>query len=229
MDNYESQQWENQLLERFIEIVKAPYGDFAAIGNLSRATRDTESFQQIIESLSRYPQAKSAIQERFQLGNIDLLQLYRLPSDTFGYAYAAHMLDNGLKPLQIPSAEDDYTYLALHMTEIHDIWHVVTGSDTSIEGEIQLHAFTAAQLHFARFYLSMLARSILKTAINAIERADQHMDALTRGWMMGKQAHPLFGIRWNTLWDMPLEQLRTEVNIPTGNEKMVLAMGYLGN
>jgi ubiquinone biosynthesis protein Coq4 len=75
----------------------------------------------------------------------------------------------------------------------------------------------------------MLARSLLKTAIDAIEQADQHMDALTRGWMMGKQAHPLFGIRWNTLWEMPLEQLRTELNIPTGNEKTVLAMGYLGN
>jgi ubiquinone biosynthesis protein Coq4 len=229
MDNYESQQWENQLLERFMEIVKAPYGDFAAIGNLSRATSDTESLQQIIESLSRHPQAKSAIQERFQLGKIDLLQLHRLPTDTLGYAYAAHMLDNGLKPLQIPSAEDDYTYLGLHMTEIHDIWHVVTGADTSIEGEIQLHAFTAAQLHFARFYLTMLARSLLKTAIDAIEQADQHMDALTRGWMMGKQAHPLFGIRWNTLWEMPLEHLRAELNIPTSNEKTVLAMGHLSS
>ncbi len=229
MDNDESQQWENQLLERFIEIVKAPYGDFTAIGNLSRATSDAESFQHILDSLSRYPQAKSAIQERFQLGNIDLVQLYRLPSNTFGYAYAAHMLDNGLKPLQIPSAQDDYTYIALHMTEIHDIWHVVTGSDTSIEGEIQLHAFTAAQLHFARFYLTMLARSLLKTAIDAIEEADQHMDALTRGWMMGKQTHPLFGIRWNTLWEMPLEQLRTELNIPSSNEKTVLAMGHFGS
>src|SRR5919199_1961888 len=229
MDNYESQQWENQLLERFMEMVKAPYGDFAAIGNLSRATSDTESFQQIIESLSRYPQAKSAIQERFQLGNIDLLQLYRLPSDTFGYAYAAHMLDNGLKPLQIPSVKDDYTYIALHMTEIHDIWHVITGSDTSMEGEIQLHAFTAAQLHFARFYLTMLAKNLLKTAIDAIEQADRRMDALTRGWMMGKQAHPLFGIRWNTLWEMPLEQLRAELNIPGSNEKTVLAMGHFGS
>ena len=229
MDNYESQQWENQLLERFMEIVKAPYGDFAAIGNLSRATRDAESFQQIIESLSRYPQAKSAIQERFQLGNIDLLQLYRLPTDTFGYAYAAHRLENVLMPLQIPSAEDDYTYIALHMTEIHDIWHVVTGSDTSMEGEIQLHAFTAAQLHFARFYLTMLAKNLLKTAIDAIEQADQRMDALTRGWMMGKQAHPLFGIHWNTRWEMPLEQLRAELNIPTGDEETVLAIGYLSN
>jgi ubiquinone biosynthesis protein Coq4 len=229
MDNYESQQWENQLLESFIEIVKAPYGDFAAIGNLSRATSNAESFKQLLESLSRYPQAKSAIQERFQLGNIDLLQLYRLSSDTFGYAYAAHMLDNGLKPLQIPSAVDDYTYIALHMTEIHDIWHVVTGSDTSMEGEIQLQAFISAQLHFSRFSWAMLAKNLLKTAIDAIEQADRRMDALTRGWMMGKQAHPLFGIRWNTLWEMPLEQLRTELNISTSSEKTVLAMGHFGS
>jgi ubiquinone biosynthesis protein Coq4 len=59
-----------------------------------------------------------------------------------------------------------------------------------MEGEIQLHAFTAAQLHFARFYLTMLAKNLLKTAIDAIEQADRRMDALIRGWMMGKQAHP---------------------------------------
>lgn len=39
------------------------------------------------------------------------------------------------------------------------------------------------------------------------------MDASAQGWMRGKQAKPLFGIKWNTLWDVPLEQLRTQLNL----------------
>ena len=39
------------------------------------------------------------------------------------------------------------------------------------------------------------------------------MDALTEGWLMAKQAKPLFGIQWNTLWETPLEDVRNSLNI----------------
>lgn len=39
------------------------------------------------------------------------------------------------------------------------------------------------------------------------------MDAITEGWLMAKQAKPLFGIQWNKLWSTPLEDIRTSLNI----------------
>ena len=39
------------------------------------------------------------------------------------------------------------------------------------------------------------------------------MEALTKGWMMGKKAKPLFGIDWNTLWETPIDELRASLNI----------------
>lgn len=203
----------DEILEQFGSLVQAPYGDFQAIGRLVNATSDLESIQKMLESLSHYPTAKRAFQERFYLGEIDLEQLYQLPSGTFGHAYAVHMLDNGLKPLKLQIAETDYSYLMFHLTESHDIWHVVIGADTSMEGEIQLQAFIAAQLHFSRFALAMLAKNLLKTAIDDLEEADQRLDALTQGWLMGKQAQSLVGIQWNTLWEKPLKQLRMELDI----------------
>ena len=100
-----------------------------------------------------------------------------------------------------------------HLTETHDIWHVVINADTSMAGEIQLQAFVAAQLQISRFSLAMLAKNLLKTAVEDLDLAEQHMDALTTGWLMGKQAEPLFGIQWNTLWEKPLAQLQTQWNI----------------
>jgi ubiquinone biosynthesis protein Coq4 len=74
---------------------------------------------------------------------------------------------------------------------------VVTGCDTNITG------------------LALLAKNLLKAALFHIELSNQYMDALAQGWVMGKQAQPLFGIEWNALWETPLEDVRASLNIPS--------------
>lgn len=208
-----NQQWKILIFERFMEILKAPYGDFSAIGNLANAINDGQSLNQIVELLSRHSQAKYAFQHRLQLGTINLQQLHSLSKDTLGYAYAEHMLSNGLEPIPTRVVNNDYDYLIVHLTETHDIWHVVINADTTMAGEIKLHAFVAAQLQMSRFYLAMLAKNLLKTAVEDLDLAPMHMDAMTQGWLMGKQAQPLFGIAWNRLWAIPLSQLQAQWNI----------------
>jgi ubiquinone biosynthesis protein Coq4 len=39
------------------------------------------------------------------------------------------------------------------------------------------------------------------------------MDAISQGWLMAKQAKPLFGIEWNQLWETPLDDVRKSLNI----------------
>ena len=34
------------------------------------------------------------------------------------------------------------------------------------------------------------------------------MHAIVRGWLLGKRARPLFGVRWNELWVTPMENVR---------------------
>jgi len=203
-------QWKKQVFERFMQILNAPYGDFQAIWNLANAVSDGAGFRRTVELLSIHPLAKNAIQNRLHLGAIDVQQLHALPEETLGYAYSDHLLRNGLTPIQSQIAKDDYDYLVVHLTEVHDIWHVVIKADTSMVGETKLQAFVAAQLRTFRFAYTMLAKNLLKTAVEDLECVEQLMDALTEGWRLGKQAQPLFGMQWNTLWNIPLIELQTK-------------------
>ncbi|MCL6753786.1 hypothetical protein KBT16_23545 [Nostoc sp. CCCryo 231-06] len=205
--------WHDSALESIINIVRAPDGDFESLGNLANTVGDLHSLQKIIELLHSTPQGKEAFQKRPKLGDIDLQQLYSLPTNTLGYTYAEHMFKNNLKPLHSGQVENDYQFLGAHITETHDIWHILTGCNTNILGEIQLEAFYVAQLQFSRFWLALLAKNLVKAAIYDIEVSTKYMDAITKGWLMGKQALPLFGIEWNLLWSKPLEDIRASFNI----------------
>jgi ubiquinone biosynthesis protein Coq4 len=207
------QQWQDSAIESFCNMVKSADGDFEAIDRLSRALSDSDSLQKIVEFLSLHPQGKQAFLQRPRLENIDLQQLHCLPEHTLGYIYADHMLRNGLTPLQTRQVNNDYEFLAAHITETHDLWHVVTGCDTNILGEIQLEAFYVAQLYASRFWLALLAKNLLKATVYDVEVGTQYIEAITRGWTMAKQAKPLFGIRWNDLWENSLEDIRTSLNI----------------
>ena len=208
------QTWQDSALDSIINIIRAPDGDFESIGQLANAVGDLQSLQKVVELLYSTSQGEQAFQKRPKLGDVDLEKLYCLLTNTLGYAYANHMLKNNLKPLHAEGqVENDYQYLGAHITETHDIWHIITGCDTNILGEIQLEAFYVAQLHFTRFWLALLAKNLVKAAIYDIEVSTKYMDAITKGWLMGKQALPLFGIEWNLLWEKPLENVRTSFNI----------------
>lgn len=202
------------ILESFTELVQAPYGDFAGIGKLSYHLNDAATLQQVLASLNQIPQCQQALYDRPMLGPIDLLALHQLAPGTLGFAYADHMIQQGLKVMSPnQTAADPISFLGLHIGETHDIWHVVTGCNTDKPGEVQLEAFYVAQLSPDRLFLALLAKNLLKTAMDEIYLCDQIMDALSRGWRMGKQAKPLFGIRWNTLWETPLQELRNSLEI----------------
>ena len=103
--------------------------------------------------------------------------------------------------------------MGAHITETHDIWHVVTGFNTNIIGEIQLEAFYVSQLQASRFWLALIAKNLLKSAVYDIECSADYMDAIAQGWMMAKHAKPLFGIEWKSLWSTPLDEIRDDLNI----------------
>lgn len=209
----QKQKWEDLVLESFVNIVKSPDGDFTAIGQLAQLINDDNNFAVMVDFLSNQKQCKEAFVNRPRLGNVDLQKLSQLPQNTLGCNYAKHMIKNNLTPLQVTSVQNDSQFLNAHLGETHDIWHIVTGFDTSIIGEIELQSFCAEQLHCSRFFVSLLTKNLLKTIVYDIEKSHQYLEAIARGWLMAKQAQPLFGVQWNTLWDLPLEKIRRDFNI----------------
>ena len=207
------QDWESSLLESFWEMVNAPDGNFGVLARLSQSSNDPASLDLMIEFLCRDRQGKRAFEEQICLGQIDLEKLSQLPQETLGYAYSQHMIKNNLKPLLAGEIANEHQFLLAHITETHDIWHVITDSDTSIYGEIKLEAFSFAQVYASRFWLALLAKNLLKSAVFNVENGVEYLDALTEGWLMAKQAKPVFGIQWNSLWENPLSDIRSSLNI----------------
>jgi ubiquinone biosynthesis protein COQ4 len=208
-DFIDTKQQQESLLSSVLDMVRVSDGDFTTIGQLGKASSDRETLQLMVNRISLHPQGKKAFESHARLGDIDLEELRKLPENTLGYLYAEHMLSNQIKPLQTQPAENDHQFLGTHIAETHDIWHVVTGSKIDILGEIQLEAFYVAQLD----WLALLTKNLLKALVYDIEIAAQYMEALTKGWIMGKKAEPLFGVDWNTLWNAPIEQVRDSFNI----------------
>ncbi|WP_107667422.1 Coq4 family protein [Cyanothece sp. BG0011] len=209
------QQWEELALKTFLEMLRAKDGDLEVVAKLSEVFSDLDSLKPMATFLKEHSAGKQAFKEYPCLGNIDLNELNKLPKNSLGYCYSNHLKERGLTPLnleQIPIT-NDYEFILVHIRDTHDIWHVVTGFDTDIIGEIQLEAFYVKQLRFSRFWLSLLAKNLLKTTLYNIENSEKYLNAITEGWIMGSNASPLFGIQWNQLWHLPLEDIRTSLNI----------------
>jgi ubiquinone biosynthesis protein Coq4 len=54
---------------------------------------------------------------------------------------------------------------------------------------------------------------LLNTAIYAMGERERRLEAITRGWQMGKSARTLFGVRWEELWNRPIADVRKLLGI----------------
>ncbi|WP_013324574.1 Coq4 family protein [Gloeothece verrucosa] len=212
-DLNQDQPGQDSLIKSFLRMVHSADGDFEAIRELTEAASDEKSLDLMIEFLERHPQAKKAFEQQICLGEVNLQALHLLPKNTLGYCYADNLITNGFSPLKADEPKNKYQYLLAHIIETHDIWHIITGCNTNILGELQLESFYVGQLYATRFWLALVAKNLLKVVIDDIEKSTQYMDAITRGWIMAKQAEPLFGIQWNLFWETPLDEVRRSFNI----------------
>jgi|694.fasta_scaffold21293_10 ubiquinone biosynthesis protein Coq4 len=93
--------------------------------------------------------------------------------------------------------ESDAMYGELRLSQTHDTWHVITGFDTSVNGEIGLQAFQLTQIPYPLASV-LTAHALLSTTIL---EADQ------------LQSRPRFVQRWEEGWEKSLTPWRQELNL----------------
>lgn len=141
-------------------------------------------------------------------------ELAKLPQGTLGYAYARHMIDNHLDADffdNVPGASDR-AYVQMRMRRTHDIWHVLTGFDTSIPGEVGLQAFQQAQ-YGTRSSAAIISMFLLNGVATDGESMNATTAAVAKGWLMGVACKPLFGEKFEELWSRNLDQYRMELGL----------------
>jgi ubiquinone biosynthesis protein COQ4 len=166
------------------------------------------------DEMKMHPHGQWALEQKPSIGTLNPSELLKLPETTLGGSYGRFMLARGLSQASFPQFKirTDMDWILAHFYETHDLWHVITGLDTDIPGELALQSFYLAQ---TRSYLPffVIAALLLNTAIYSYEQKNQRLQAIADGWNLGKKAKNLFGINWNNYLTKDLAQVRLEFRI----------------
>jgi len=153
----------------------------------------------------------SALSERLGLDVPPIVQLDQLrscPSGSLGHAWAQHLDDNGLQPLD----------RGLRRQQFHDGLHVLTGYGTDLLGEAEVQAFLLG----AKFRL--VHGLILLGSLGALKRQQRQSNMplnrsavrsrLKAAYDKGQQAQ-FNPDTWQpeTRWEQPLKAVQTEFGL----------------
>ncbi len=168
----------------------------------------------IQDEFGKTPEHRAALRDRPRIGEIDLDRLGQLPLGTLGRSFADFARANGIDPknIEVNEVRRDFDFVRAHLRETHDVWHVVTDFKTDVAGELGLQAFYLAQFR-APLAAMLLTVGFANTLFYGIDDRDRRMHEIARGWLLGKRARSLFGVRWAELWSRPLEDVRRELGI----------------
>ena len=179
----------------------------------SRVGRRFARWEDVVEALRRDPRTRPALLERKPCDPIDLEALARKPAGTLGRVFAEHCRVRELNPnLGYIPPDGEVDWMLHHLALTHDVWHVVTGWGNDLAGETGLGSFYMGQLGAPAFFGYLIGLLSLSTAFRR-RSFREFMDAVTLGYEMGKRAEPLLGVDWSTLWDVPIEDVRTRFGL----------------
>lgn len=185
-----------------------------AVFDLGELLTNSRAYKLVVEQMKAEPSLAAILQERYVGNKHDLEVLLQYPQNSFGYIYASTIKELGLNLDYIPAVniDSDTSYIEYRWRQTHDIWHIITGFDISEIGELGLQAFYLAQFGLP-FSALVLASGLVGTILYQPEETGSLLDAIARGWQMGKQAQPLIAQRWEEMWEKPLLELQEQLNV----------------
>lgn len=184
------------------------------VGELTYGLLATPAYDLVAQHLNQDIACAALIRDRYIPPAHDLEALLTLPPDSLGYIYAAQMKKMGFDPNLHAgmTAKSDAEYVELRLSQTHDLWHIVTGFDTSLSCEIGLQAFHLPQFPYPLGTM-LVAISLISTTLQEPEMLPKLLEAIAQGFQMGKTAKPLFAQKWEEGWEKPLTQWQEELNI----------------
>lgn len=197
----------------FVTLLFDESGNLEPVWTLSSSLVDSSAFEWAIASMKTRPEIANFLSERYVAPAHSVELLSQCPEGSLGYVYAQQMTQLGLQPIQPAIAVDcDRHYVEYRWQQTHDIWHVITGFDTSGVGEIGLQAFYLAQVHLPLSSL-LIANALISTTLLQPESLNLLLSAIAQGWQMGKNAKPLIAQKWEEGWEKSLVEWQRELNV----------------
>ena len=135
-------------------------------------------------------------------------------ADTLGGAWCAFMAQRDFAPHARPPVrfvdDEELAYVACRLREVHDLWHVLFGCDTSVSGELALKAVEAVQ---TRLPSAALAAALAPLRLSAAQRAAYRRRALPWALRAGWTAVDLASLRYEQHFGEELALVRARWKI----------------
>jgi ubiquinone biosynthesis protein COQ4 len=171
-----------------------------------------------LDYVKSFPELNKLIEERYSGPDIDTENLRRLPQNSFGYLFASEVKATNIdidyfvrNRVEQTKIDQEIAHLRYLMRKTHDIWHLVTGFDVTIGGEIGLKGFELAQYHSPLSIFSAVV--VLLSAVGSPMEMNSRVEKFTQGYQMGLKSKFLLAQKWEERWEQTLTQVRSELNI----------------
>lgn len=167
------------------------------------------------------PVVAGMLADRYLSPPPDLAHLASLPAGTLGREFERYFTAAGLDVNMVRESAfidahkrrgEDVGHVAERGYQLHDLFHVLTGYDTSPLGEIRIVSFTVAQTP-APYPALTIALRLLQSALYRPELLPAMLDAISEGWALGRKAKPLIGVHWEEHWERQVSELQEEFDL----------------
>ncbi len=191
--------------------------DVRSVLKLGNAITTKNSRQNSVNKAKSDPATQKLFEEQYGRQDFDFSLLAQLPPLSLGREFYNYIVKQNLDPhfykFKAPQQDSsEYAYLAYRLRKTHDLWHLLTGFETSDEGEAGLISFYYAQLQSPLSGL-IIALSFIHFLLRKPKELPLLLNEVSRGWSLGLQAQPLLAVRWEDLWNENLEKLKTELQV----------------
>ena len=204
-----------RLLFTFFSLIKNPT-QTEKIFFLSDKSRELPSklLKPTLDYIMQQPGFKKLFDTNYDPPIVSLEELFSYPEGTLGHSLGVHLKTNNLELEFFPPTEgaDVATYITRRVRRTHDLWHVLTGFDTSPAGEVALQAFTFAQLK-APFSALLIAISILHSLDRGQFMFLEIMEKIFLGHRVGSSCSSLIGIPLEQKLGEDVSKLRTHLGL----------------
>lgn len=214
------------------DLMKKVWGmvaDPESVGDSARITHMIASFGQECDAryqaeseqaLLRHPGMATAVHQPLP-ATVKIEQLSDCPKGTLGHGFYHLITDNDFDVEVIdPStlfgplsdAPSPMEWMNRRVLQLHDVWHIAGEFGQSNEGEVEISGFQLAQL--GQQYSANFLASIMLMATAQFPAGINPLFTYTmNGWRRGRQTPPLALVAWESMWNMPLDQLRKDLSV----------------
>lgn len=207
----------NRFLQ-FVDLAAGAGADVNNVFNIEDKLRDSLQMQRCIEIIKQDPASTKLLAERYVGPEYDLEAMHKMPKGSLGWTFAKVMSTQGYDPQFYrvrPSLDSDTDYITHRIRKTHDLHHVLTGFSMKGTSELGVIAVTVAQTGYPGFLMIDLMSMLLSFLLdNSSELGVAVLfDTISLGIKMGREAKPLFPIKWEEGFERPLAEWREELNL----------------